>query len=279
MCVLISACSAPSSATPDLEKTVCGALKEPLVFWMWHRAAGNPAPSNIEMVANARAIDYLTVDGRRLRGYHLRQTAKDGVRRGSLLLAQGNAMLADQLLSFASTISEAGIDVYVFDYRGYGQSEGKRRLNAIVADYQALYRHFLPLDEPRLLYGISFGGIVVANLIGSGIHYDGAVIDSSPSRLSNHGCSVAFYPVIHIPDDASKILMIAGERDHVVKPADTRELREAIEKHGGTVVFRNDFAHPFMDRAIATRIARIELIQQHLVTAATSSITKSSQGR
>ena len=50
-------------------------------------------------------------------------------------MVPGNAMLANRLLSHFIHFASAGVDVYIFDYRGNGKSEGKRRLKAMVSDY------------------------------------------------------------------------------------------------------------------------------------------------
>lgn len=263
--VSLASCAVFNSHSGNPETSVCGPFKEPFVFWLWSRSAGEANPLQAQQIKNAEAIKYKTADGRVLRGYKLKHAGEDGVARGSVLLAQGNAMLADQILPTITSLSEAGIDVYLFDYRGYGQSEGKRRLKAIVSDYKEIFENLLPKNTgKRFLYGISFGGIVVSNVIGSGIQFDRAVIDSSPSRLSNHGCEEKYDPLVNIPTDASNILVIAGDNDHIVKPADSLELRTAIEQHGGTSVFRTDFAHPFMDSP-ETHLGRTAIIKRYLL--------------
>lgn len=264
--VLLVSCAPLTPQSESPETSVCGSIQEPLIFWLWRRSAGEVNPALARQIENAQAITYTTSDGRVLQGYRLKHTAKDGVVRGHLLLAQGNAMLADQLLWHISDFSAAGIEVYLFDYRGYGRSEGKRRLNAIISDYKAIFEHLVPKNSGRrFLYGISFGGIVMSNLIGSGVEFDRAVIDSSPSRLSNHGCQKQYDPVLNVPQDASRIMLITGEKDRVVKPADSQELRATIEQHGGLSVFHPDFAHPFMDASMEIHRARMALIKRFLL--------------
>ena len=56
-----------------------------------------------------------------LQGLHA-QPGK-GVARGYLLVVQGNAMLADQIITHFDPFARSGYDVYIFDYRGYGRSE------------------------------------------------------------------------------------------------------------------------------------------------------------
>jgi alpha-beta hydrolase superfamily lysophospholipase len=258
--LLAATSSSLSAADPEnLEASICGALREPFVFSIWSGAAGRPDPEAVKRIANAVSISHTTKDGRLLRGYKLNS---NGPVVGSVLVAQGNAMLADQLLGYLNALSQAGMEVYVFDYRGYGRSEGLRRLQAMVSDYAELLASIRKSSRGKLfLYGLSFGGIVLLNAAGGGAAFDGAVIDSTPSRVSNFGCPKDYDPVERLPADASRLLLIAGEQDRVVPPADSKELLDIAQARGARVEVYPEFAHPF-ERADAGNTAkRLELIR------------------
>jgi alpha/beta superfamily hydrolase len=53
-------------------------------------------------------------------------------------VAPGNAMLADQIMGELQFFRDLGLDVYIFDYRGYGLSQGKSRLAALISDYREI---------------------------------------------------------------------------------------------------------------------------------------------
>lgn len=215
------ACFAKSE--DDVEQTVCGTIKEPLMFSLWSSAAGKPDPEVVARMPNVGPITHKTKDGRILKGYQLKGQSPGSARKGFLLVAQGNAMLADQLLPALNGIVTHGIDVFIFDFRGYGESEGKRRLKAIVSDYRELFETISAATPGvRLLYGISFGGVIMLNVIGSGVSFDRAVIDSTPSRVSTLGCPATYDPVNNLPNDSSRLLLIAGQRDRVVPSKDSQ---------------------------------------------------------
>jgi alpha-beta hydrolase superfamily lysophospholipase len=263
--------AALSSQSESLEQSVCGSWREPFAFWIWSRAAGKPNAEAARYVANAEPIAHATADGRLLRGFKLHSTVNKP--NGFVLVAQGNAMLADQLLSSLTVFSEAGIEAYVFDYRGYGSSEGSPRLKAIVNDYREIFNRVTMSNRgKRLLYGISFGGIVLMNVIGSGIAFDRAVIDSAPSRVSNFGCPEKYDPIANLPVDASRLLFVAGEEDNVVPVKDSQEIMELARSRGGRVVIRGDYAHPFMDSDSRVHRERLELIRAFLSDATTGEV-------
>lgn len=272
LCTLTGSCATYRSKNEKIETTVCGMFKEPFVFWLWNRSAGLPDPLRLEGFHGAAAISYTTSDGRVLNGYHLKSTSSDSVKHGSVLVAQGNAMLADRLLTMFSDLTNAGLDVYVFDYRGYGRSGGNRRLKAIVNDYRELFANVIrPEGGRHYLYGISFGGIIVSNVIGSGATFDRAVVDSSPSRLSPHGCAKEYDPVENMPQDASRIFVLAGQDDKLIRPSDSEELRTIVHLRGGKALLSADFGHPFMDTGQAIQRERMTLIRNYLIDPINSS--------
>lgn len=266
---LLGVClSAAAAAQPDteLEESVCNVVLEPLAFWLWQRSAGTPHLQEDRLPANVEVIQHRTPDGRLLYGYRLKaRTGSGAPAKGFLLVAQGNATLAERLLARLGHFADSGYDVYLYDYRGYGRSGGKRRLRAIASDYQAIYAELSRTHSgERLLYGMSFGGIVLLNVVGSGVAFERAVIDSTPSTVSNYGCPQRYDPVRNLPADASRLLLISSTRDRVVTAEDSAGLLDSAAARGARTVRSVDFAHPFMDKDPAVASARQQLIHGFL---------------
>ena len=256
-------CVTSAVADPDLEASVCNVVLEPFAFWLWKRSAGVPHLQEDRLPPDVEVIHHRTRDGRMLYGYHLKARTAT---KGFLLAAQGNATLTERLLDRLRHFTDSGYDVFLYDYRGYGRSEGKPRLKAIVSDYQEIHAELgRRYTGERLLYGMSFGGIVLLNLIGPGAAFDRAVIDSTPSTVSNYGCPSRYDPVENLPADASRIMLIAGERDRVVTAEDSAQLLQTAAGRGGHTVRSADYAHPFMDKDPAIAGERRQRIHQFLV--------------
>jgi hypothetical protein len=238
--------ASPAMAVPDSPETsVCGFIREPLAFWLFRRAAGSPDAQRVAGIRDIERIHFETLDKRILGGYRLRAKGKP---RGYLLVAPGNAMLADQIMGELQIFRDRGFDVYVYDYRGYGLSGGSSRLKAIISDYRELVAHLNRQNyRRRALYGMSMGGVILLNAVGAKGDFSTLVVDSSPSRISHLGCPGEFDPVNHLPADCSRFQLIIGERDRVVWPAEMEELMIAIRNRGGKVLERLDYAHPFQD--------------------------------
>jgi alpha/beta superfamily hydrolase len=228
----------------DVESAVCGSVREPLMFWLWRSTAGSPNPARFAHITNLEQIRFKTRDGIELGGYKL--AAKSA--KGYLLVAQGNAMLADQLVADLQSFRDLGLDVYIFDYRGYGISKGKSRLVAIAGDYTEIVSHLNTLGyEKRLLYGISMGGVILLNAVGPGQAYTRLVVDSSPGRISDFGCPERYDPVAHLPEDSSRLMIISGAQDQVVTPRQMDELIRVAGSRRGRILRDNEMAHPYQD--------------------------------
>lgn len=249
------------------EETICGTFQEPFLFWLWSSMAPTPDDSKISNIEFIKPSEFRTSDGKTLRGYMY--ISNDGNRttppKGYLLVAMGNAMVSDQIIQHMLYFSEKNYDVYIYDYRGYANSDGNRRLNAIIEDYKEIATTLGKSYDKKLLYGISLGGAVMLNVIGSGVEYDAAVIDTSPSFLSTHGCPRSIDPVVNLPIDASKLLVITGEKDNILSKEMTSPLRELARKRGAKTVNGKNYAHAFADKKREVHNQRMELILNHLL--------------
>jgi hypothetical protein len=246
----------------DFEQAVCGSVREPLAFWLWQTMAGRPDRSHVELKQNVQSIQFVARDGVILSGYKLAAR----VPRGYILVAQGNAMLADELISDLELFRKNGFDIYIYDYRGYGQSEGKSRLAAIIADYTDIVSHLNTRGYiRRFMYGISIGGVMLLNAVGRSHNFDAAVIDSSPSYISNYGCPESYNPMRHLPQDSSHIMIISGVRDLIVSPLQMAELIR-IGANRGAFVFRGiELSHPFQDSSSEIHRRRLIIIMNFFI--------------
>ena len=105
-----------------------------------------------------------TVDGEQLHGWYV--AAQEA--RATLLFCHGNAGNISHRLESLRIFHALGLNVLMFDYRGYGQSSGKPSETGTYRDADAAWRYLL--DERRLLpqeiviAGRSLGAAVAADL-------------------------------------------------------------------------------------------------------------------
>lgn len=168
-----------------------------------------------------------------------------GGSRGAVLYFHGNAGHLAGRAEIARRWSERGLDVLLFDYRGYGLSEGSPSEAGLYADARAAYRHLRRKREVSadriLLHGHSLGGAVAVELA-SERPSAGLIVSAGFSTLP----SLASRLYAWLPDRAFRgwdrnrfdsesrirhvdapFLAVAGGRDEIVAPAEVRRLYEA----------------------------------------------------
>lgn len=250
----------------EIEVTRCQGEK--LIFWLWSFLAGSADERNVDGLEGVSRETLETVDGRELRGYRI---ATDRPRpRGYILVVQGNAQLADQLVPLLHSYRSGGYDIFVYDYRGFGASEGKRRLNAMISDYGEIVQELNGRSyEQRVLYGLSFGGVVLLNAV-SEKDYDSLVLEATRGDISAFECPTEWSPPRQLPADCSEVLLMASESDPVIDAEDMEPLLDQARLCGASVVVHSAPYHPFMSEPAAAQRKRWATILDFLESAGRS---------
>lgn len=117
-------------------------------------------------------------DGIDLHGWLLENSDADY----TVIFSHGNAGNISGRLSIAKTIYDAGASVFLYDYRGYGQSDGSPTEKSLYRDADALISYLNReadiSSEQMIFYGRSLGGTVAAYMA-SERNGAGLVLDSS----------------------------------------------------------------------------------------------------
>jgi uncharacterized protein len=98
----------------------------------------------------------VTPDAVQLHGWHFAAPARDAP---LLLWCPGNGGNLTMRANVAAELARRGISVFLFDYRGYGRSEGRPSEAKLYLDVLAAYDYAAKLNPSRIaLYGESLGG-------------------------------------------------------------------------------------------------------------------------
>ena len=126
-------------------------------------------------------LELETDDGELLYGWYCR--AENPI--ASALYCHGNTGNLTSTAHVIPYLLDAGINILLFDYRGFGRSTGSPSLSGIIDDGLAaarLHERIRPQDLPSLLYGYSLGGAIAAQVI-SRHPFDGLVLQSTFTNL------------------------------------------------------------------------------------------------
>ena len=109
-------------------------------------------------------LQIATADGEKLHGWWLPHPDP----RGTLLFSHGNAGNISHRLDSLRLFHDLGLEVLIYDYRGYGRSSGRASEAGVYRDAEAAWRWLLEnrgrAPERIVLFGRSLGGTVTARL-------------------------------------------------------------------------------------------------------------------
>lgn len=168
--VVIAAIIIPLWATGCMER----------LFYQPTRAETVPPPELTAVVS----VWFESGDGTRLHGWFI--PAADGTPRDrapTVLHVHGNAGNIESHVWFTEFLPAAGFNLFIFDFRGYGRSEGAaRRRRPLIADTAAALDMLLArpdVDPARIgMYAQSLGGAIGLNVMAERSELRSAVVMS-----------------------------------------------------------------------------------------------------
>jgi len=193
-------------------------------------------PQNVGLAYEDVSLE--TEDGARIHGWYV---PREGAR-ASVIFCHGNAGNIADRLGTIGLLHAAGLNVFVFDYRGYGRSTGSPSEAGTYADAEAAWRHVTGdrgIPPARVvLFGRSLGGAVAIELATR--HTPGAlVVESTFTNLVDVGR--LHYPLLPVKwlvtyryDSIAKVgaitcpkLFVHGQTDTLIPLAIGRRLFDA----------------------------------------------------
>lgn len=127
-----------------------------LFYFPTHDEPATPAKWGFEY----DEVDFKSTDGTKLHGWFMPAQGKRA--KGTVVFSHGNAGSIGHHLGFVMWLVEAGYQVFMYDYRGFGKSGGKLDRQGMVEDVKGAFdyvRSRKDVDATKLIsYGHSLGG-------------------------------------------------------------------------------------------------------------------------
>jgi pimeloyl-ACP methyl ester carboxylesterase len=183
-------------------------------------------------------VAFQAEDGTGLHAWWIRSPRQPAV--AHVLLAHGNAGNIGDRVQQARLLVDAGLDVFVFDYRGYGRSEGRPDVEGTYRDTRAARGALLrqeDVDPRRVVYLGESIGAALALAVAIEAPPMGLVLQAAFTSVRDMGrLHYPFVPTAMVPDVypnlrrigllRTPLLIVHGDRDEIVPVDHGRRLFE-----------------------------------------------------
>ncbi|MEX1063593.1 MAG: alpha/beta hydrolase [Balneolaceae bacterium] len=133
-------------------------IQKRMIYFPVDEVAGDPSAYSLPW-ENA-VIE--TEDGLKIQGWHIPHEQSDKI----LLFSHGNAGNMSHRLELLDLLHREGLSVFIYDYRGYGNSEGRPGEKGIYKDIRAAWNYLTEVkgyaENDIILFGRSMGAAVSA---------------------------------------------------------------------------------------------------------------------
>lgn len=131
----------------------------------------------------AEAVWFVSADGTRLRGWFVPAKGRPSEEALTVVHIHGNAGSMRSHIAFSDHLPRAGFNLFIFDFRGYGESEGRPTSRGpLIEDAKAAVgavRARPDVDGTKVaLFGQSLGGGIAINVLAEDEELLGAALES-----------------------------------------------------------------------------------------------------
>ncbi|MBK7747113.1 MAG: alpha/beta hydrolase [Candidatus Obscuribacter sp.] len=253
---MIAAAVALSLAYLGLSPRIGVRLYEPLLF---HPAA---YPSDFDLanltqiVGHSPQSVYFASEGKlaqsaTLHGWHFKS---GDINAPTVLLSHGNAGNITGRTVLLSWLCSLGVNVFIYDYRGFGQSSARPSVPGVTQDGLSAYDYLVSqnIDPSKIvLYGESLG-VAISTYIASQRAVSAMILQSGFASLRSIACQL--YPILSIYNqtlfcqpaldsasilslDHPPLLIFHGAKDQVVPVSHAHNLYQCAKGSKQLIVF------------------------------------------
>lgn len=232
--------------------------------WMFYQPEQAMTPPPADELRGAHVQWITTNDGLHLQAWFIpaNGVSDPATPAPTILHVHGNAGNMNSHIWFTDYLPAAGFNVFIFDYRGYGESQGAaRKRGPLISDTNAALDALLSrkdVDPARIgVYGQSLGGAIALNVMAERPEIKAAVLESpfaswreiaanavggDPPGFFARLLAAILIKDDHRPIDAisratQPILLLHGEADSIVPVSHSRRLADAAGEKATLVTF------------------------------------------
>ncbi len=219
-------------------------------------------------------VELASADGTRLHAWWVPAPGKS---RGTVIFCHGNAGNISHRIDSIRVFRNLGLDTLIFDYRGYGKSEGSPSEAGLHRDAEAAWKHATRVrkisPERVLIFGRSLGGAVAAHLAAKQTPR-ALILESTFSSIPDMGAEV--YPWLprslarfdlataeYVKDLKCPLLSIHSPQDDIVPYAQGKKVYAAAPEPKTFLDISGDHNNGFMLSGDVYRKGLKKFIDEH----------------
>lgn len=208
-----------------------------MIFYPQKYPGGQYEVGSVEGISR-NDVYFTSANGKRLHGWLFRRGGKGP----TVLLSHGNSGNLSYRVGLCALVLKGGASVMVYDYQGYGRSEGSPSLPGILDDGLAAYNYLTEQEKippAKIVHmGESLGSLVASHLAGTR-PCGGVIMQSGLATFKRIALEALPYLVVYPPwlfpspqlDNGAvfekphpPLLLVHGMRDDIVSVGHSEEL-------------------------------------------------------
>lgn len=213
--------------------------------------------SPAELGLDYRSLEIETTDGETLSAWWLPHPEA----RGTLLFHHGNAGNISHRLDSLEIFHQLGLNVLIFDYRGYGQSSGSPSEAGLYEDARAAWAWLTEVEELApdeiVLFGRSMGA-AVASRLAMEVRAAGLIVESSFSSVPDIASDLYWWlpvrwlariqlaTIDHVAEAKMPVMVIHSAEDEIIPVEQGRRIYEAAAEPRSWLEIRGDHNTGFL---------------------------------
>lgn len=224
-------------------------------------------------------VNFTSDDGVTLHGWYVPHESP----KGTILFQHGNAGNIAGRVETLRLLNSLGVNVFIYDYRGYGQSEGSPSERGTYSDAMAAWRYLtqkrMQAPDRIVLMGRSLGGAVTAWLA-TQVQPAGVIVESTFTSAPD--LAAELYPIfparrlikfnypnkLYLKDVKAPILVAHSTEDDLIPFHHGQELFELANEPKRFFEMKGDHGNGFMETGEPYRNALNQFITDVLETEA-----------
>ena len=229
-------------------------------------------------------IQITTKDNVNLGAWFVPAKDNDQIGKGVILFCHGNGGNIGNRISYLPIFRDLGLATFLFDYRGYGNSEGKPSENGTYADVEAAWQYLTQERKipPKkiIIYGESLGGAIASYLAQMTTQQDptnnagGLILASTFTSISDRASELypflpirllsrfSYNSIDRLPNIKIPVLIIHSTEDEIIPFHHSDRNFQAANQPKKLVKLRGDHNGGFLDSLEIYRNGLNEFIQR-----------------